>query len=82
MLSPLAFSLPSFASCVVGTALLSSAANACNQLLEAPYDAQMKRTQNRVLVVHRFVFILCKYYSLDFHPCMLCHSQGHAPQSE
>lgn len=54
MMSPLAFSFPSFASCVVGTALLSSAANACNQLLEAPYDAQMKRTQSRVLVVHRF----------------------------
>ncbi|CAJ0581613.1 unnamed protein product, partial [Mesorhabditis spiculigera] len=40
--------------CAAGTALLSSAANACNQLLEAPYDAQMKRTQSRVLVVHRF----------------------------
>uniref|UniRef100_A0A0K0DMR5 Heme O synthase n=1 Tax=Angiostrongylus cantonensis TaxID=6313 RepID=A0A0K0DMR5_ANGCA len=38
----------------LGTALLSSSANACNQLLEAPYDAQMKRTQQRVLVVHRF----------------------------
>ncbi|KIH50204.1 hypothetical protein ANCDUO_19719, partial [Ancylostoma duodenale] len=36
------------------TALLSSAANASNQLLEAPYDAQMKRTHSRVLVVHRF----------------------------
>ena len=39
--------------CVAGTCLMSSAANALNQYLEAPYDAQMKRTQSRVLVVHR-----------------------------
>lgn len=42
-----------FASCVLGTALLSSAANSLNQMFEVPYDAQMKRTQSRVLVVHR-----------------------------
>jgi len=54
MMSPAPFSLSTLVACTAGTALLSSAANACNQLLEAPYDAQMKRTQSRVLVVHQF----------------------------
>lgn len=53
MMAPTSVALGPLAACAAGTALLSSAANACNQLLEAPYDAQMKRTQNRVLVVHR-----------------------------
>ncbi|OQV15916.1 Protoheme IX farnesyltransferase, mitochondrial [Hypsibius exemplaris] len=34
----------------VGTALTSSAANSINQFLEVPYDSQMSRTRNRVLV--------------------------------
>ncbi|XP_046403085.1 protoheme IX farnesyltransferase, mitochondrial [Ischnura elegans] len=34
----------------VGTGLVSSAANAINQFLEAPFDAQMPRTRNRALV--------------------------------
>ncbi|KAI3386167.1 hypothetical protein SNEBB_010036 [Seison nebaliae] len=34
----------------VGTALTSAAANSINQYLESPYDSQMKRTKNRVLV--------------------------------
>ncbi|XP_071441245.1 protoheme IX farnesyltransferase, mitochondrial [Hetaerina americana] len=34
----------------VGTGLVSSAANAVNQFLEVPFDAQMPRTRNRVLV--------------------------------
>ncbi|CAI4224152.1 unnamed protein product [Auanema sp. JU1783] len=53
-MTPVSISMTSLAACTAGTALLSSAANACNQLLEAPYDAQMRRTQSRVLVVHRF----------------------------
>lgn len=53
MISTTPFSLPIFLACVGGTALLSSSANAYNHLLEVPYDAQMKRTQSRVLVVHR-----------------------------
>ncbi|CAD5226467.1 unnamed protein product [Bursaphelenchus xylophilus] len=40
--------------CALGTTLMSASANAFNHLLEAPYDAQMKRTQSRVLVTHRF----------------------------
>ncbi|XP_064479821.1 protoheme IX farnesyltransferase, mitochondrial-like [Ornithodoros turicata] len=46
----------------VGTALTSCAANAVNQFLEVPYDSQMNRTKNRVLVkgilspLHAFSF--------------------------
>jgi len=46
----------------VGTALCSASANSINQLVEVPYDAQMKRTRNRVLVrralssTHAFLF--------------------------
>ncbi|KAI6205768.1 hypothetical protein M3Y94_00829800 [Aphelenchoides besseyi] len=47
------FNFYAIAGCAVGTCLMSSAANALNQFLEAPYDAQMKRTQSRVLVIHR-----------------------------
>lgn len=54
MMAPEAICLSSFMACACGTALLSACANACNHLLEAPYDAQMKRTQSRLLVVHRF----------------------------
>ncbi|RCN34778.1 protoheme IX farnesyltransferase [Ancylostoma caninum] len=54
LMAPVCISAVPLAACAAGTALLSSAANACNQLLEAPYDAQMKRTHSRVLVVHRF----------------------------
>ncbi|KHN88748.1 Protoheme IX farnesyltransferase, mitochondrial [Toxocara canis] len=54
MMTPETICLASFLACASGTALLSACANACNHLLEAPYDAQMKRTQSRLLVVHRF----------------------------
>ncbi|KAJ1369921.1 hypothetical protein KIN20_031527 [Parelaphostrongylus tenuis] len=54
LLAPGDVSAVPLAACALGTALLSCSANASNQLLEAPYDAQMKRTQQRVLVVHRF----------------------------
>ncbi|KAG5462079.1 MAG: UbiA prenyltransferase family-domain-containing protein [Olpidium bornovanus] len=46
----------------VGTGLCVGSANAINQWLEVPYDAQMSRTRNRVLVrneispLHAFVF--------------------------
>lgn len=44
-LEPLALVL-----CSVGTGLTSSAANTINQFLEVPYDSQMDRTRNRILV--------------------------------
>lgn len=36
--------------CTVGTGLTSCAANSINQFFEVPYDSQMNRTKNRVLV--------------------------------
>ncbi|XP_054716345.1 protoheme IX farnesyltransferase, mitochondrial-like [Uloborus diversus] len=48
----------------MGTALTSAAANAINQILEVPYDSQMTRTKNRVLIkglvtpIHAFTFAL------------------------
>lgn len=34
----------------VGTGLFSCSANSINQFLEVPFDSQMNRTKNRVLV--------------------------------
>ncbi|XP_045491173.1 protoheme IX farnesyltransferase, mitochondrial [Colias croceus] len=49
-LAPAPFELTTFALCAVGTGLVSSAANSINQYHEVPFDAQMSRTKNRVLV--------------------------------
>ncbi|XP_034840171.1 protoheme IX farnesyltransferase, mitochondrial [Maniola hyperantus] len=49
-LAPAPFDLTTFALCSVGTGLVSAAANAVNQYHEMPFDAQMSRTKNRVLV--------------------------------
>lgn len=49
-MAPAAFDLHTFALCSVGTGLLSCAANAINQYHEVPFDAQMARTRNRILV--------------------------------
>ena len=34
----------------IGTGLVSGAANSINQFLEIPFDSQMDRTKNRLLV--------------------------------
>ncbi|GAA99535.1 uncharacterized protein L969DRAFT_102886 [Mixia osmundae IAM 14324] len=55
-------SLPILLTASVGTALCCASANTFNQLVEVPYDAQMARTRNRVLVrrqvtpLHAFTF--------------------------
>lgn len=49
-LAPGAFDPTTFVLCSVGTGLLSGAANGLNQFFEVPFDAQMARTRNRVLV--------------------------------
>ncbi|XP_059615852.1 protoheme IX farnesyltransferase, mitochondrial [Phlebotomus argentipes] len=49
-MAPAPFDLATFALCSVGTGLLSGAANSINQFFEVPFDAQMSRTHNRVLV--------------------------------
>ncbi|KAJ9585849.1 hypothetical protein L9F63_020491, partial [Diploptera punctata] len=49
-LAPEPFSLTTFLLCSVGTGLVSCAANSINQFFEVPFDSQMARTKNRVLV--------------------------------
>lgn len=56
-LAPASFALSSFLSLSLGTALTSAAANTVNQIVEVPYDSQMDRTKNRVLVRERLRYI-------------------------
>lgn len=49
-LAPTPFDIYTFVMCSLGTGLVSATANAINQFLEVPFDAQMSRTKNRVLV--------------------------------
>lgn len=49
-MAPGDFALGSFLMCTAGTGFCSAAANAINQYHEVPFDAQMSRTKNRVLV--------------------------------
>jgi len=44
------FSPASLVACLLGTGMASAAANSINQVLEVPFDSQMSRTKNRVLV--------------------------------
>lgn len=49
-LAPAPFDPYTFAMCSLGTGLVSATANTINQFFEVPFDAQMSRTKNRVLV--------------------------------
>lgn len=49
-MAPAPFELSTVLFCSLGTGLLSCAANAINQFHEVPFDAQMARTRNRLLV--------------------------------
>ncbi|KYM98015.1 PREDICTED: protoheme IX farnesyltransferase, mitochondrial isoform X1 [Cyphomyrmex costatus] len=49
-LAPAPFDLYTFAMCSLGTGLVSATANTINQFFEVPFDAQMSRTKNRILV--------------------------------
>ena len=49
-MAPAPFDLYTFTMCSLGTGLVSASANAINQFCEVPFDAQMNRTKNRVLV--------------------------------
>ncbi|XP_063972156.1 protoheme IX farnesyltransferase, mitochondrial [Diachasmimorpha longicaudata] len=49
-LAPGAFDPQTFIMCGLGTGLVSATANSINQFFEVPFDAQMSRTKNRVLV--------------------------------
>uniref|UniRef100_A0A1B0BD28 Protoheme IX farnesyltransferase, mitochondrial n=1 Tax=Glossina palpalis gambiensis TaxID=67801 RepID=A0A1B0BD28_9MUSC len=49
-MAPAPFEISTFVMCSLGTGLVSAAANAINQYHEVPFDSQMSRTKNRVLV--------------------------------
>lgn len=49
-MAPAPFETSTFLMCSIGTGLMSCAANSINQYFETPFDAQMSRTKNRVLV--------------------------------
>lgn len=49
-MAPAPFHLGAFLLCTAGTTLTSCSANALNQYFEVPFDSQMNRTKNRVLV--------------------------------
>lgn len=49
-MAPAPFDLTTFALCSIGTGFVSAAANSINQFHEVPFDSQMSRTKNRVLV--------------------------------
>ncbi|KAJ8935651.1 hypothetical protein NQ318_004492 [Aromia moschata] len=51
--APAPFDWSTFTLCIIGTGLLSGAANTINQFHEVPFDAQMSRTKHRILVCGR-----------------------------
>lgn len=57
-LAPGLFDPFTFVACSVGTGLLSATANAVNQFFEVPFDAQMSRTKNRVLVRGHLTYVV------------------------
>ena len=50
--NPVSGSAATLAALTAGTFLCSASANACNQVMEAPFDAQMDRCKQRVMVRH------------------------------
>lgn len=61
-MAPAPFDFCTFLSCALGTGLVSAAANAINQYHEVPFDSQMSRTKNRVLVTGQ----LTPLHSIEF----------------
>lgn len=49
-MAPAPLDLTTLLCCSLGTGLVSAAANTINQFCEVPYDSQMDRTKNRILV--------------------------------
>ena len=49
-MAPFPTDLTTMSLCLLGTALTSASANTINQFFEVPFDSQMARTSNRVLV--------------------------------
>lgn len=71
--APLPVNIPVLICVTVGTILTSASANTINQLMEIPYDAQMKRTRNRVLVLGQMRFAISDWGWLsEENPLSLC----------
>lgn len=49
-MAPFPTDMTTLSLCLLGTALTSASANTINQFFEVPFDSQMARTSNRVLV--------------------------------
>jgi len=49
-MAPMPTEMTTLGLCLLGTALTSASANTINQFFEVPFDSQMARTNNRVLV--------------------------------
>lgn len=49
-MAPMPTDFATLSLCLLGTALTSASANTINQFFEVPFDSQMARTSNRVLV--------------------------------
>nr|CAG4646414.1 EOG090X09NT [Macrothrix elegans] len=85
-MAPLPTDLATLAFCLVGTSLTSASANTINQFFEIPFDSQMARTSNRVLVrglltpQHAFSFALASGITglviLNYGVNGLCASLG------
>lgn len=60
-MAPLATDPATLMFCLTGTALTSASANTINQFFEVPFDSQMARTSNRVLVRGLLRFAICFY---------------------
>ena len=50
VMAPVSIDPTTMTICLIGTALTSASANTINQFFEIPFDSQMARTSNRVLV--------------------------------
>ena len=74
LIAPVSVSPSCFAALSVGVLLTSMSANSMNQFLEAPYDAQMARTQNRPLgkAIYR-AKILAQKSSINKVRYLLCN---------
>ncbi|XP_036320545.1 protoheme IX farnesyltransferase, mitochondrial isoform X1 [Rhagoletis pomonella] len=63
-MAPTPFDIYTFSACSLGTGLVSAAANAINQYHEVPFDSQMSRTKNRVLVTGQLAPLHCIGFAL------------------
>lgn len=63
-MSPSTFDPLILFACALGTGMMSAAANAINQYHEVPFDSQMSRTKNRVLVTGKLTSLHAVTFAL------------------